>query len=34
VFTLPAAFGEFWMVGYLLLIGVRHRSMPVLEPAR
>ena len=34
VFTVPAAFGEFWMVGYLLLVGVRHRSMPVLEPAR
>ena len=34
VFTTPAAFGELWMVGYLLLFGVRHRSIPVLEPAR
>jgi hypothetical protein len=34
VFTIPAAFGEFWMVGYLLFVGARRRSMPVLEPAR
>jgi hypothetical protein len=34
VFTMPAAFGEFWMVGYLLLVGARRRSMPVLEPVR
>lgn len=33
VFTIPAAFGEFWMVGYLLVVGVRRRSTPVLEPA-
>lgn len=24
--TYPAAIGEFWMVGYLLLVGVRYRS--------
>jgi hypothetical protein len=28
VFTMPAASGELWMVGYLLLVGARARLSP------